>query len=288
MSTSHGNLSESNAINYYLCEAYAPALLGSNGYERASVRQWVEFANLEVYKAAPQVTYPIFGWTQYNKEQSDAAIKTLKENLLVLNKHLEGKTYVVGSNLTLADLTLFYNLRPYFQFVFVDDLRKKLFPNITIWFMNLATQEQAVTAFGRTLLCKVPLKTPKVEKKEEPKKKEEKPKAEPKKEAAVEGDDDEEKPKKKKGDPLDELPPSSFVLDNFKKDFLNTTDKQGALQRFWNDYDPNGYSIWWMQYQKLPSEGKILFKSCNSSSFFLQKLDPFRKFCFAADRKSVV
>jgi elongation factor 1-gamma len=37
-----------------------------------------------------------------------------------------------------------------------------------------------------------------------------------------------------------------------------------------------------MQYQKLPSEGKVLFKSNNSSGFFLQKLDSFRKYTFAA------
>ena len=36
-----------------------------------------------------------------------------------------------------------------------------------------------------------------------------------------------------------------------------------------------------MQYQKLPSEGKVLFKTNNSSSFFLQKLDPFRKYTFS-------
>jgi len=36
-----------------------------------------------------------------------------------------------------------------------------------------------------------------------------------------------------------------------------------------------------MQYQKLPSEGKELFKTKNSSSFFLQKLDPFRKYTFS-------
>jgi len=37
-----------------------------------------------------------------------------------------------------------------------------------------------------------------------------------------------------------------------------------------------------MQYQKLPSEGKILFKTNNSVGIFLQNLDPFRKYCFSA------
>jgi elongation factor 1-gamma len=54
------------------------------------------------------------------------------------------------------------------------------------------------------------------------------------------------------------------------------------MKEFWNKFDPNGYSFWWMQYQKLPSEGKVLFKTNNSSSFFLQKVDSFRKYAFAA------
>lgn len=37
-----------------------------------------------------------------------------------------------------------------------------------------------------------------------------------------------------------------------------------------------------MKYDKLPSEGKILFRTKNSMGFFLQKLDSFRKYSFAA------
>jgi len=54
------------------------------------------------------------------------------------------------------------------------------------------------------------------------------------------------------------------------------------MERFWQAYDPNGYSIWHMQYQKLPSEGKVLFKTCNYSSMFLQKMENFRKYTFSA------
>ena len=36
-----------------------------------------------------------------------------------------------------------------------------------------------------------------------------------------------------------------------------------------------------MQYQKLTSERKVLFKSNNNSNSSLQKLDPFRKFSFS-------
>jgi len=70
------------------------------------------------------------------------------------------------------------------------------------------------------------------------------------------------------------------VLDDFKRDFLNATDKRAALDRFWGKFDANGWSFWFMQYQNLPSEGKILWKTVNSANFFLQKLDHFRKYTF--------
>jgi elongation factor 1-gamma len=148
----------------------------------------------------------------------------------------------------------------------------------------LASSEQALKTYGRTVLCKVPAKVPKSEKKEEPKKeakKEEKPVKKEKKE----GDDDEEdeeKPKKKTSNPLDLLPPTPFVFDDFKKEFLNTTDRETIMKNFWTKYDAAGYSIWFMQYQKLPSEGKVLFRSNNFASIFLQNLDKFRKYTFSA------
>jgi len=72
------------------------------------------------------------------------------------------------------------------------------------------------------------------------------------------------------------------VLDVFKKDFLNTPDKKGAMERFWKAYDPEGYSIWTVQYTKLPTEGKVLFKTCDYYSMFLQKMENFRKYTFSA------
>jgi elongation factor 1-gamma len=223
--------------------------------------------------------YPIFGFATYDKTEADNANKEIKEYLKVLNKYLEGKTYAVGNSITLADVELFNAIRGYFSFVIVEEQRKNLYPNITKWFTGLSTNESFLKAFGRTVLCKVPQKAPKVEKpKEEPKKKEEsKPKAE-KKET---GEGDEEEGSKKKKNALDLLPPSSFNFDDFKKAFLNT-DKVVALNDFWKNIDTNGYSFWFTQYQKLPSEGKVLFKTNNFAGIYLQKLDHFRKYCFSA------
>lgn len=278
--TPQGNVSESIAIIQYLAESNKPEMLGSNAWEKAQVRAWTEFANTEIGTQNRSLIYPLWGFMEYNKVAADAATVALKQHLETLNKHLQGKSFLVGNNVTVADVLLFHHLKLYFQFILVEDQRNKMYPNVTAWYLKLAETEPVRKTFGRIALCKVPLKPAKVEKKEEPKKevkKEQKPAA--KKETT--GDDDEEKPKKKQANPLDLLPPTTFILDDFKKDFLNTTDKRGALDRFWANFDVNGFSFWTMLYQKLPSEGKILWKTVNSSSFFLQKLDPFRKYTFS-------
>jgi len=286
LTTPNGVLSQSSAIVQYLAESHNSALLGTDAFAKAQVKQWVELANNELRMFGKSIIYPLFGWAEYDKDASDKAQKGLKDLLKLLDKNIEGKDFFVGSQFTLADLYLFSALRGYFQFVYVEDVRKNLFPHLTKWFVRLANETQAVKAFGRTLLCKTPLKATKVEKKKEAKKEEKKEaKKEEKKEVKQEKkegeEEDEEKPKKKKQNPLDLLPPSTFVLDDFKREFLNSKEKPEVLKEFWNKIDLNGYSFWFMQYQKLPSEGKVLFKTNNSSGFFLQKLDSFRKYSFS-------
>jgi len=81
--------------------------------------------------------------------------------------------------------------------------------------------------------------------------------------------------------PLDELPPSKLELESFKRAFLNNKDKEDAMKKFWEIYDPEGYSLWWVEYQNLPSECKILYRTSNSKGMFLQKCDAVRRYAFA-------
>jgi elongation factor 1-gamma len=182
---------------------------------------------------------------------------------------LNGKQFLVGANLTLADINLFFTARNYYSFVFVEDLRKKAYPHLTAWFERIAALESTNYAIGKVHLCKVPLKQVKFEvpKKEQPKKeqpkKEEKPKEEKK----------EEKPK----NPLD-LIESPFNIDDFKRFFLNAPDKKEAIKTLWETFDDKAWSIWRIQYDKLPSEGKDLLKTRNLCSMYLQKFDSLRKY----------
>jgi elongation factor 1-gamma len=200
-----------------------------------------------------------------------------------LNTHLEGKKFLVGNGVTLSDLELFLILRGYFNLIFTEEDRKH-FANVTSWFDNIANEPNVLEICGVSRHGRVTQKGPR--KFEQPKPQVQKPaekKPEPKKEETKGGEEEEEAPKSKgKKHPLDELPPTSFVLDVFKKDFLNTPDKKGAMERFWAAYDKNGYSLWLVSYNKLPSEGKVLFKTCNYYSMFLQKMENFRKYTFSS------
>ena len=108
-------------------------------------------------------------------------------------------------------------------------------------------------------------------------KKEEKPKAESKKK----DDDDEEKPAEKAKNPLDLLPPSTFNLFDFKTLFVNAPNKNEALDFFWKNYDPQGFSLWFIEYDKAEGEGQVLFLTSNLMNGFLQRLEHFRKYAFA-------
>ena len=277
LETTEGILSESRAIENYLALKHKPELLGENDFEKGQIRQWSDFAIFEIGYCAKEIVYPLFGWKNYCKESADKANNKFKEFMRTLDAQLKDKEFVMGAKLTLADVTLFRELKYFFQLVFPKGLRDKVFPNATKWFQKMAETEEVKKAYGKILLCNQPLKPfikeEKQEKKEEPKKGKKHEKEEPQKE---------EPPKeKKKVNPLDELPPSKLELESFKRAFLNNKNKEDAMNKFWEIYDPEGYSLWWVEYQNLPSECKILYRTSNSKGMFLQKCDALRRYAFA-------
>jgi elongation factor 1-gamma len=207
----------------------------------------------------------------------------LKEFMKAIDQQVKGKRYAIGEQITLADIALFRHLKYFFQLVFPKGFREKVFPNVCDWFLRVLNTPETDKVYGKVLLCNQPLKPFIPEKKEEEKKeqpkKEQHKKEQPKKEAPKEEAPKEEKKKK---NPLDLLPPSKLELEVFKRAFLNNKNKEDAMNKFWEVYDPEGYSLWHLEYQNLPTECKILFRTSNSKSMFLQKCDPLRRYSFAA------
>jgi elongation factor 1-gamma len=266
LETEYGNISESMSIETFLAKKFKPELLGANLFQKAKVNQWIEFGSCEIQNCLKEIIYPIFSWKEFNKESADNANKQLKQYLLILEKELShGKKYILGDKITLADIVLFRYLRFFMMLHFPENMRNSLYPKLTKWFENIMNSPEAIEAYGRTILCKKPMKpfNIKIDRS--------------KKLQAFESKD------KKEKNPLDSLPPSSFDLEEFKNEFMNEKggNKDKIMEKFWKDFDPKGYSIWWLEYQNLETEGKKLFRTNNSKNFFLERLDDdFKDYAF--------
>ena len=267
LETPQGNISESISIETFLINKYKPDLLGTNTFERAKINQWIEFGSCEIQQCQKEIIYPIFNWKELNKELADKANKKLRKNIIILEKQLShGKKYILGDNITLADIVLFRYLRFFMMLHFTENI-KNGFPKVTKWFENIMNSPEAIEAYGRTILCKKQLKPLNI--KFDKNKKIELLKS--------------KKPElKKEKNPLDSLPPSSFDLNGFKTAFLEEKgNKNKIMEKFWKDFDPNGYSLWFMEYQNLKREGKKLFRTRNSKNFFLERIDEdFKNYAF--------
>ena len=263
LETKNGNISESISIEIFLAKKHKPEILGSNAFEHAKINQWIEFANCEIQNCAKELIYPIFKGKKPENKGNENEDKKFKKYLSLLEKEFKkGNKFIMGNKLTLADIVLFRYLRFFFMFYLTEKIRNSLCPKLTLWFENIMNTQEAIEAYGRTLLCKKQLKPLdiKIEKN--------KNKNEAKKEI-------------KKENPLDFLPPSKFDLDNFKKEFCENSNKKEVMEKFWKDFDPKGYSLWLIEYQNLENEGKKLFRMKNSKNFFLERIDDdFKRYSF--------
>ena len=264
LETKNGNISESISIETFLAKKYKPEILGTNAFEKAKINQWIEFANCEIQNSAKEIIYPIFRGKKLENKGNDNEDKKFKKYLILLEKELKkGNKYIIGNDITLADIVLFRYLRFFFMFYLTEKIRNSLCPKLTSWFENIMNSQEAIEAYGRTLLCKKQLKPLEI------KTEKNKNKNETKKEI------------KKEKNPLDFLPPSKFDINNFKKEFCENSNKKKVMEKFWNTFDNKGYSLWFIEYQNLESEGKKLFRMKNSKNFFLERIDDdFKKYSF--------
>jgi glutathione S-transferase len=100
-------LGESGAILWYFGEG--TRFVPGDPYERAQVLQWMFF---EQYDLEPAIAVVRF-WVAYSgraeefEPERPAKMKTGERVLRTLERHLDGRSYVVGESLTLADIALY-------------------------------------------------------------------------------------------------------------------------------------------------------------------------------------
>lgn len=290
LETPDGPVFESNAIARYVTRLKADnPLYGSSPIEYGHIEQWIDFASLEIDANIGHWFRPRMGRAVYLPPFEEAAIAALKRALGALNTHLASNTFLVGHSVTLADIVMTCNLYMGFSRLMTKSFTSE-FPHVERYFWTMVNQPNFSKILGEVeQTASVPpvssAKKPALPKehakpkhKDEPKKEVKKEPAKPK-EAPV--GEEEEAPKPKPKNPLDLLPPSKMILDEWKRLYSNTKTnfREVAIKGFWDMYDPEGYSLWFCDY-KYNDENTVSFVTLNKVGGFLQRMDLARKYAF--------
>jgi elongation factor 1-gamma len=288
LETPDGPIFESNAMARYVTRLVPDnPLYGSSLIEYARIEQWIDFAAMEIDANISKWFYPRMGWGVFLPPAEEAAISQLKRSLGALNTHLASNTYLVGHSVTLADIIMICNLFLGFARILTKSFTAE-FPHVERYFWTMVNQPNFHKILGEIKQVEKvppvaskkpsePKEAAKPKPKEEPKKEVKKEQAKPK----VDDFEEEEQPKPKPRNPLDLLPPSKMILDDWKRLYSNTKTnfREVAIKGFWDMYDPEGYSLWFCDY-KYNDENMVSFVTLNKVGGFLQRMDLARKYAF--------
>jgi len=270
-------------LRYVMRSNFASQLYGRNAVEQAQVDQFIEFARLRLEPPLNTWTYPIHGLIKYDHKLVEQARKDAPAALGFLEAHLATRTFLVGECVTGADIACSMSMLDAAVHVFDAKFREG-FPNVFRWFMTCVNQRQFSAVVGNVALCEVakdpkPAKAAKEAKEKAPKQPKQPKQPKP---AKKEKEPEEEAPPKpaKRENPLDALPKSSFVLDDWKRTYSNKSWPE-AEKWLWENYDADGWCWYFCKY-KHPTDFVKLFNANNLINGFLQRLDPLRKYGFGS------
>ncbi|KAL7558603.1 hypothetical protein ACA910_000937 [Epithemia clementina (nom. ined.)] len=264
-------------------------LIGATLTETAAIDAWMDWAAQDLELPSCVWFYPVAGYMPFNSAAYEKAKADLGKGLELLDNHLLDKTYLVNHQITLADIVVASTLLYPFKLV-ADKNYLKPYANVVRWFQTCVNQPEFQQVVGQVTLCKTELLAPgqdaaakgggkggaqkpkeggKKEKKKEEKKKEEEAPPEP-------------APEKKADHPykiMDKDSPSPFNMDAWKKKYSNAASYEEAMNYFWENFDPEGYSIWLQVYNHQEENTKV-FMTSNAVGGFQQRTDEIRRWAF--------
>ncbi|CAE6430824.1 unnamed protein product, partial [Rhizoctonia solani] len=280
-------LFEGSAIARYIASLSPNSgLLGTSPTDAALVDQWVSYIDSEVLSKGFSLYGLLHGQFPYNKPYETFLREKIHDGLTVLNTHLTHNTFFLRTNrISLADITAAAVSNVLFETFLGPDDRAK-YPGIQRLLETVANQPKLKDVFGTIKYADAPLQyVP-------PKK--EKPAAAatpaaPKvpKEKKPEKDDDDDEPlvpaEPKAKNPLDDLPKSAFNLEDWKRAYSNmdTRGPGGSLEWFYEKFDPEGFSIWRVDF-KYNEELTQTFMSSNQIGGFFNRLEASKKYLFGS------
>jgi glutathione S-transferase len=130
-------LAESNAILWYF--GGGTRFVPEDGYERAQVLQWMFFEQYEIEPALAVVRF----WLTYSgmperlaAERRDELTKSGHRALAALERHLQGRVWVVGEGMSIADISLY----AYTHVAEEGGFELEPYPSVRAWQERLAAE----------------------------------------------------------------------------------------------------------------------------------------------------
>jgi elongation factor 1-gamma len=261
-------------------------LLGGSSEDAALVDQWVHFVESEIDAHTDSIRLLCSGKIPYNKPTHTVLLERLTRSLKTLESYLVKHTFLVGERITLADLYVAGLIQKSVSLT-IDAEERKKYPSIIRHLETVVNQPKLKEVFGEIKYVEKAIQfvPPKKEKETKPA-----PAAAPKAEKkpkAKEVDDDDDEPavpaEPKVKNPLDDLPKSSFNLEDWKRAYsnLDTRGAGGSLEWFYKNFDAEGFSIWRVDF-KYNDELTQTFMSANQIGGFFNRLEASRKYLFGS------
>jgi len=274
-------LYETDAIAQFVSNTQ---LRGNSTIDQALVQQYIAFSNNEVTPSACTWTFPCLGFKQYNKADTSAAQEHLKKIFTLLNDTLLTRTFLVGERVTLADITLCCDLVCLYKLV-LDPKFRAPYCNLNRWFMTCINQPQFKKVLGEVKIAETMAQFdnkkyqelhPKIQAGKKDDKKDNKKQDKTKKDDAPAAAPT-PAPEKKKN-PFADLPPSPFIMDEWKKKYSNN-EIEVSMPWLWEKLDREGWSFWHSDYQ-YNAGFKVNFQCSNLMTGFEGRIEGLRKFAF--------
>ncbi|KAF7175114.1 hypothetical protein CNMCM7691_006518 [Aspergillus felis] len=114
-------------------------LLGGNKKEYAEIIKWMSFFNNEIVILMTQQLLPQLGVIPYDKDQVELFTNMTQKCVDVAEEYLQDRTFLVGEQLSLADLFCAANISLGFQFFYGTAWRQQN-PNVSRWYEMICHQ----------------------------------------------------------------------------------------------------------------------------------------------------
>jgi elongation factor 1-gamma len=148
LETPEGPIFESFAILRYIARK-SNTLFGKNAWEQAQIENWLNLSLSELDPFVINYVCSVIGYVPLTKDRFNQITKTLKDWAKSFDEHLNGKSFIVGDSLSIADVSVASYFFWLFRLLFEEKNRAQL-PNVLKWYESVSALPQFQSVLGKT------------------------------------------------------------------------------------------------------------------------------------------